>query len=74
MMASDYRSRAAVSLLSRMLFGISETALLQKPVTAEPDFALDEIETIGTAISTKVVMPSGDVFRVVVAWDEEESP
>lgn len=73
-MSVDHRSQAAVSLLSRMLFGVSETAQLERQSAEEPDYALDQIEADGTAVSTKLYLPSGDVYRVSVAWDAEESP
>jgi hypothetical protein len=74
-MAVDHRSQAAVGLLAQMLLGLSMAAEIQgRTSEAEPDFALDEIETEGPAVFTRVTMPSGDVFRLAVSWDAEASP
>jgi len=72
---SNHRSQAAISLLAEMLYGLSATAdLRSRPDPAAPDFSLDNIATDGTTVSTKIVMPTGDVYEVSVAWNAEESP
>jgi hypothetical protein len=74
-MAVDHRSQAAINLLSQMLLGLSMAAEIQGRVSEdETDFALGEVETDGTTVTTDLVMPSGDVFRVSIAWDGEQSP
>lgn len=57
---------AAVSLLARLLYGISAT---------DPGFAPDEPDVSGdiervddTTVAATVTLPSGDHYRIVVEW------
>lgn len=71
----EAQTHSATSLLARLLGGIRDTALLDGEVAGEtPTFSLDELEeTAAGEVSTKLILPSGDVYRVTVAWISEES-
>lgn len=63
---------AAVGLLARMLYGVSETVPNVDPDS--PDLAGD-IEVSGDhAVTATVTLPTGDTYRVTVEWLPEESP
>lgn len=67
-------SNAAVSLLSRMLFGVTETAP-QVGSEDEMTLGLDSIEPVGEhGVATEIVLATGDKYRVSVEWLREESP
>ena len=70
---SDHRRDAAISLLGRMLAGLSSTA--PQSVGDEPDISMSTIREIGeTGLFARITTHTGDVFRVVVDWVPEESP
>jgi hypothetical protein len=73
---SDHRRNAAITLLSRMLAGLSMTAPSHHGVEdEEPDFSATAIMPLEeTGLFFLLSMPSGDVFRVIVDWVPEESP
>lgn len=67
------RRTGAITLLSRMLAGISATSAPHGE--HEADFSASTIATWGeTGIYATIHMPSGDTYRVVCEWVPEDSP
>ena len=64
---------AATNVLARCLFGLSASTF-NKPDADAPDFAADFEEAGEHAVSALVELPSGDRYRLTVAWLGEESP
>ena len=62
----------AVTLLARMLTGISTTA--QRVDADAPDFAGDFEEAGEHTVKMILELPSGDTYRVTVEWLGAESP
>lgn len=72
MTPQGYRHNAAVELLAKMMFGISETTHSLDPET--PDLAAD-FESAGEhAVCTTLTLPSGDTYRVTIEWLGDKSP
>ena len=68
-------TQAAVNLLSRALYGITETGQMEPAYDAdEPTLSVSEIEEEGDGVRAKVRLPSGDTYSVAVRWLREESP
>lgn len=65
-------SNAAVPLLARMLFGISNTG--QSFDADAPDFSANFEVPDDHTVSTIITLPTGDEYRVTVEWLAEESP
>ena len=70
----DPRQHASIAMLSRCMFGITETS--ETPISEdEATLSADRFETMEDGgISTVVFTPSGDAYRISVTWLPEESP
>lgn len=65
-------SNAAVGLLARMLFGLSQTAA--RVDGTAPDFGADFMPYGDHAVAATITVETGDQYRVTVEWLKEESP
>jgi hypothetical protein len=62
-------NEAALNVLGQLLTGIQH-----RDGPDDPTFSLKEIESDGAKVWTRLVLPSGDVYRVEVEWLRQESP
>lgn len=70
---AEPNTQAAIGLLSRALFGITESA----PPPAEPDeptLSASSITAEGDAAAATIHLPSGDTYEIRVEWKREASP
>jgi hypothetical protein len=65
----NHRDDAALHILAELLSGIRH-----RDGPDDPTFSLSEIESDGEKVWTRLVMPSGDTYRVQVEWLTDESP
>lgn len=68
-------TNAAIGMLSRALFGITETGQMEPSLDPdEPTLTASEIVADGDRVHAKIHMPSGDTYELSVEWLREESP
>jgi hypothetical protein len=67
--ASRAGANASLHVLTELLSGIQH-----RDGADDMTFSLDKIETFKHGVSTKLILPSGDVYQLTVEWIDAESP